>query len=359
MRRVFNSSQRCIQTGLHQRGTRYAVGIASVYGTYKFASSRIYTKRDCSTEAQVHQVHDYRSVLGKIDEEIGVDENSPFIEYIFTKPMWWDKTISGYNFAGNPYGHALIRYRLPNGEDKIMNICGKKGCSLVNFFDPSKYFFTSETTDGNEQGGIFNRSFITIRVDDVSDEDVYKLDEYYNKINTMNNNNEAEFGAALHYITNRFRPLFHKTLRGNCANWTSEGLVKAGLLEKQSYYPLVIWMKLFLNEMKRKDDKTRMNIIEYRSIKYEDEPKGSLIYPFYWLKHKYQDIWYLSGFANITIEPQVVTSDVNSVHGGVVTLKDHDQSDQFSHVEVDIIREDNIKETWNELRQKMTNVFGK
>ena len=70
--------------------------------------------------------------------------------------------------AANPYGHSAVRYRLPTGEDKVMNIVGLPGAEMVHFLKPDDYLFgiPEETKSmGSEQGGIYNRSFITLRVE--------------------------------------------------------------------------------------------------------------------------------------------------------------------------------------------------
>jgi hypothetical protein len=50
-----------------------------------------------------------------------------------------------------------VRYTLPNGEQKLMNIVGQPHKEMVNFLDPSEYLYGTCFDNGAEQGGVYNR----------------------------------------------------------------------------------------------------------------------------------------------------------------------------------------------------------
>jgi hypothetical protein len=255
------------------------------------ATSRFFS----TTPRVVNRTGTLRAVNEKLSKG-----NKAFVEYIFTMPSWNIK-FSKFHSAQNPYGHALVRYS-NNYQDTIMNISGAKGAQLVNFYDPAKYLFDSTEDSGNQQGSILKRSFISVRIDGLNQKVIDDLHEYYQRLRKDNMVGDAEFSMFLHVITNKLRPWFHRSLRGNCATWTGNGLVDIGLINKTSHWPLVLWFKLFLNGLQRGLD---VNVVSYKSVKFDSEPRGSLIYPFYWLRHSYERIWDISKFANVVVEPKV------------------------------------------------------
>lgn len=106
----------------------------------------------------------------------GVDK-PPAVEYIFVEPYAdFGLPFSSYGFSRNPYGQyahqqskthrapancnrfsAAVRYTLPNGEQKLMNIVGQPHKEMVNFLSPIDYLYSTCFDNGNEQGGVYNR----------------------------------------------------------------------------------------------------------------------------------------------------------------------------------------------------------
>lgn len=251
------------------------------------------------------------TILKQIDVHLPESKHKGTIEYIFTKPAWsaWFKRVANScsmssQSAQNPYGHSLIRFKTPH-YDIIMNISGK-GDKLVNFFVSDDYLF-GEKSVGNPQGGISQRSFVSVRCDNIDTKTVDKLHDYYKDLDRRSNltdSNKAEFTLATHMLTNSLRPLFHASERGNCAYWTGNGLVNINLIGTTSNWPLVLWFKLLLNQLNTTDAHKFTSVVAYKSINFREEPKGALLYPFYWLKHSYKSIWNLDKFADVVVEAQ-------------------------------------------------------
>jgi hypothetical protein len=252
------------------------------------------------------KIRNHNIFYSKFDSHLKVPApGKQSVEYIFTKPAW---TINLYKFpirstsAMNPYGHSVIRYSTENNNrgNIIMNICGLKNCSLVNFFDPAEYLFTSKMEEGNEQGGVFRRSFLGVRIDNIDPKMTQKLDEFYKELSQKHTQGEIEFTMISHIFTNPLRNIFNLPERGNCAYFTGLGLKHIGLIKETSSWPLLLWFKLFVTQLK--NNSQNINIISYRSINYKNEPKRSLMYPFYWIRNSYQHIWHLDKFANYKIK---------------------------------------------------------
>ena len=105
------------------------------------------------------------TIFTEIDEALGQTQHPDF-EYILV------------NACVNPddlltkivrFGHSVVRYKLPDGSMKIMNICNTAvtGQKMVNFCDPEEYMFGTGHFDyedaliNNEQGGILLQACCT------------------------------------------------------------------------------------------------------------------------------------------------------------------------------------------------------
>jgi len=200
-----------------------------------------------------------------------------------------------------------------------MNVTSRPN-ALVTFSKPTEYLF-SGFSDQNPQGGIINRSFVSIRIDGIDDEKIEKLDKFYHTLAEQNQKGECQFSMLTHVVTNQYRPFFHTSFNGNSAYWTSKGLAEIGLLDKESNWPLWIFFKM-LYQWHGRD----INVISYRSVQHDIEPSGALVYPFYWLKKSYNDIWNLENFSNIVLNPvikgdQVEIEIINNKNNRIPTDK--------------------------------------
>lgn len=250
------------------------------------------------------------NIFKNIDSKLAYEDGMRgTIEYIFTKPNWITRGFIFKNVnwqsANNPYGHGLVRYKYFDENefpDKIMNVCGQKNTKLINFFNSHDYLFKNEQLVGNEQGGVFKRSFISVRIDYLENELVATLDSFYQELAEKHIKGQIKFTMISHLITNPLKKFFNLNipLSGNCAYFTGLGLKQIGLVKETSSFPLFLWFKL-LYQIK-KNNNNYLSVISYRSIGFLNEPKGALLHPFYWLRNSYKPIWNLDKFANIIVQ---------------------------------------------------------
>ena len=247
-----------------------------------------------------HQILPQVSALTKAGDQ----PTKHSVEYIFTKPSWRVVKVKFLNLdvpiSLNPYGHSVIRYTIDNN-DVVMNICGLKEQKLVNLFDPTDYLFTDKIEGGNEQGGVFNRSFLGVRIDNLDIETSHKLHYYYFDLSLRHARGEVKFTLFSHLFLNPFRKWFGLIERGNCAYFTGKGLERAGIIKKTSSWPLFLWFKVLISQLAYNNHKN-VNVISYRSVNYKSEPKGAFLRPFYGLLNGYHGLWHLDKLANITVK---------------------------------------------------------
>jgi hypothetical protein len=206
--------------------------------------------------------------------------------------------------------------------------------SLINFFKPSDYLFTNEVVKGNEQRGIFRRSFIGIRIEGITDDNIKKLDQYYTKLKQLDNEGKIEYGLILYPLTNWYKKLKGLPIKGNCSYFTGLGLKEIGIINSTSSYPLFLWFKVLYSQ--KDNNFNNVNIIGYQGINYDKEPKGALIYPFYWLSNGYNVFWNLDyNFANLIIKPIKINNEWYASY----------------------IRRPHIKNQWNKIKDKMNHLF--
>lgn len=244
--------------------------------------------------------------------------------------------------ANNPYGHTLIDFFKVSRsgtitEDNVYNVgtTGPYGINRINFmhkFKSHEYFFNNNDENanvtGNQQGGILERSFISIVIP-VSDDEYSKMSNFYDNIISTNDNittkhAKREFRLFSHLFTNPVRnyvPGLNE--RGNCCYWTSKGLVEGKMLDSHSSFPMVCFYKLLLNIKLRgtdrfKEDNTH-TVVFYKGLKHDNYPKGSFLYPFYWFANSYNNIWAVERFADFVVEPikLVKTSDDSNIDSNI------------------------------------------
>lgn len=246
------------------------------------------------------------SVLGDVDAALG-RKGPPALEYIFVKPLATLKLNKGSGTGTNPYGHAVVRYTLPDGTRKAMNIVGKKGRQMVNFLSPEDYFYgTGVFETGSEQGGVYNRSMVSVRVERLPAEQLLALDRYYTELAGRAKSGRAAFkllvGRVLNLVTRALRLSWPEF--GNCALWTSKGLAAAGILEKPTPWPKHILVDLL--EKYRALDPDNAHVVSYHRVAHAVQTYGKLaethglVAPIHILRNiKY---WDLERFADAVVE---------------------------------------------------------
>jgi len=211
------------------------------------------------------------SVLADIDRVIGVNK-PPDIEYLFVLPyvrwrLYWLK----WGFAGNYYGHAAVKYIDPEtGEQVVMNISGStESPDMVNFLKAEDYLFGTHCFEkGGTQGGVYNRNIISVRIENVPRQQIKDMDYFYKKLQRNQLQSVAKFSLLFGALWNWLAEYLPVDVaeRGNCAYWTSKGLVEAQLLRFPSLIPKRVLVNLF--ERCGQKDKDNVHVISYKRIKH-------------------------------------------------------------------------------------------
>lgn len=295
---------------------------------------------------------------GKTNESY---ENEFYIGLIHTYPAWsgrfhefvrsgqWRKIFGNSGFAENPYGHTLCEFfRYDKGkltQDIVMNVGTRTTINTINkkdfihFIPSSLYHFNTEQENtyiaGNQQNGMPNRTFITINIR-VNEETYVMLLNYYENIKKTNMCNERnkKFTLATYILANKLRkynPFVNMDERGNCCYWTSKGFVANDLLVTNSDFPLVCFYKFLINIIHGKtnyfkNNDTSYHITLYKALNYDKYPKGSLLYPLFWLKHGYSVLWTTEQFAETIVELEP-TYEGSSVYTTKITDNTEDTSE--------------------------------
>jgi len=212
-------------------------------------------------------IENWKEILTELDERIGTNK-PPSLEYLFCMhAMNPDKTSSRWG----RFGHAAIRYTLPDGTQRVMNVVGLATQDMINFLTPSQYLFgTQGWGEASEQGGIYNRSFCSVRLESLSDAQVLALDAYFNLVHCSFKAGAAGFNLTSGRLQTFLRKYWPVSIwrpalaSGNCAYWTSGGLVAAGLLHRQRTFPKSVWADLLEAELIRCP--RNVHVVMYREV---------------------------------------------------------------------------------------------
>ena len=82
------------------------------------------------------------------------------------------------------FGHIAIRYTTSDGKQHVMNIMGNftdPDSTLINFFEPSDYFFGTDPKIA-QQGGVYSRPFVGVRIENVAPGATDALHAYYQAV---------------------------------------------------------------------------------------------------------------------------------------------------------------------------------
>ena len=106
---------------------------------------------------------------------------------------------------------------------------------MVNFMTLEDYLFGVDNFEtGNEQGGIYNRTFRLMCVWDWPGKQVEALHKYYTHLDGRARTKRARFSQIFPRLFNMWPG---KTRWGNCSMWTAQGLVEAGMLRRATMWP--------------------------------------------------------------------------------------------------------------------------
>jgi hypothetical protein len=229
------------------------------------------------------------TILNEIDTSI--NRKPPSIEYIVCLPFAYYKLpLLGIGTNFNMYGHSALRYRLMNDDgtydDIVMNIEGKRESNLnkmVHFYRSQDYLFSAES----EQGGIYNRSMLSVAYHDVPNEKIKEMHKYFQELDKKSLTGHKKFDIIFGPIWNLLGALFPIMIeKGNCAKWTSEGLKRAGVINRIHIWPKNLWITLF----EECDEEKNPSVIFYERVhkiqrKYgNDIEVGSYTAPLDWVR---------------------------------------------------------------------------
>ena len=174
------------------------------------------------------------TILDDIDRALGV-QKPPDIEVLLTDHICnvANKSSTFVHLHLIRFGHVGIRYRTSDGMDRVMNINGdfqprqqqrhrrdnddpRQLPTMVNFVPPQEFIFG---TDGElaQQGGVYNRPFVSVRVENVSPGATDALHAYYEALDKASRiqsqptpphgkgngeTNEANFQHSNHVVNN-------------------------------------------------------------------------------------------------------------------------------------------------------------
>lgn len=133
-------------------------------------------------------------VFDEIDRALGV-KKPPDIEVILTDHLAnLNNTVSKFlHLNVMRFGHIAIRYRTSDGKQRVMNIMGNftdPDSTLINFFEPSDYFYGTDPKIA-QQGGVYSRPFVGVRIENVAPGATDALHAYYQAVSKA-----SEIGSA-------------------------------------------------------------------------------------------------------------------------------------------------------------------
>ena len=211
------------------------------------------------------------------------------------------------------YGHVSVRYTTSDGRQRVMNILGGvEGADMVNMVEPSDYLYGTHGWETYaQQGGVYNRDFVGVRVERCAPGAIDALHAYYEALNKRSHiedggatfqlvdarlstlaaqlppplgrlvagaagqiKNATEFlvrgkrsapGAKAHQVVvDEFRHA--RRTAGNCAQWTSSGIVFAGLIPRTRLFPKSILIDLLESETRNGREKN-VHVVLYEHVK--------------------------------------------------------------------------------------------
>jgi len=262
------------------------------------------------------------TILSEVDRALfPMDPRPPDVEVLLTNHL---------AYVGNPFsrqlhrrlialGHVLVRYTTSDGRQWVMNILGGKeldrpGNKMINFARPEEYLYGTAGFGGwSQQGGVYNRDIVGVRIERAPDGVVDALHAYYKALDMRSAIREEPAslasqalirfslvgGRLTNFIAGHLPPylasfVFAETrlyvAAGNCAQWTTSGLQWVGLVRRPRLVPKAILVELF--EREHRLDPANVNLVVYKEVKhaakfyhdYEPAP-STFVHPLYLLRN--------------------------------------------------------------------------
>lgn len=183
--------------------------------------------------------------------------------------------------------------------------------TLVNFIDPTEYFFGIDYDKGNGavQGGIYNRSFVGLRIENCKPGTIESLHLYYKALEAKEKDLKT---VQFQLVGSRFTNFLRKVLPwndsihevGNCTHWGANGLVWCSILPRKHMFPKDLFISLF--EKYSIEQPHNIHVVYYKEVEHarkfypEWMSTKSLVAPFRFLRN-----WYyfdLIPFCDIIVE---------------------------------------------------------
>ena len=210
------------------------------------------------------------TILAELDAFHGHAGKPPAVEFVLVETVTPDVPLLppisklGWGGWGFSFGHAACRYTRPDGVQRLVNITKGTGAvgetDLVEFWEaPEDYLFGVRGEAG--KGGIFSRPIALIRIPVWDDDAVMAIDYWFKGVMSAyhhgrNSEDSGRRGGSSAVGFNLFAQVIdalailmpgRQHRRGNCANWTSQALFFAGLLERTHGFPKATFVDLFEN----------------------------------------------------------------------------------------------------------------
>ncbi|ETV95757.1 hypothetical protein, variant 2 [Aphanomyces invadans] len=262
--------QRWIQATQHIRakfpkpGNRWK-DLVTAFRTSQRSSCIMRPPANPDKELASFHLSDIDAFLGRI--------KPPSIEYIVVEVLVHKCPLHPSHLGR--WAHSAVRYTMPNGTQKLVNICRpEEGHQLIEFYDdPEDYLLGVQG-----KGGIFSRDICSIRIEDVHPDSMRALDHHFQAISHRfrADGTGCSFEITGGFWENVFREVFHLPSKpsGNCARWVSKGLVYANVLKRQSMFPKAIWVEMLENQSAA--NAANVNVVYYRRIKGKAKEKPHL-----------------------------------------------------------------------------------
>lgn len=237
------------------------------------------------------ELRNRKEILPRVDAALG-RAGPPAIEYILAAAVRGSDAVPlPKRFLGNPCGHAFVAYTLPSSPDCEgiehipLELRGKRICMnivnpghaqnpseihVVNFLELEDMLFGIGDTDGacgSEQGGVYNRGFTGLRIEEVADADILAMHHTFMSLAAQGNAGRLSFsitGGQMRGLAQHFLSIGNQVL-GNCSVYSSAGLVSAGLIRRPSVFPGRVWAMLHENALRRWGEEN-VNVVHYREV---------------------------------------------------------------------------------------------
>ena len=192
--------------------------------------------------------------MADIDSKVGTSQ-PPAVHMVYAEPV----ACVGGNFANSilnysyTFGHCSLGLTLPSGQQKHFNVYWGGGDAsvprrLIRVSHPRDYFFgTSSQAFDDGDCGLYNRSFKSVRIEEVAPEKVEAMAAYLTGV--MSRFDERGVIYSVSPVQTQVFDLINwcglsSVESGNCADFVSRALVIGGLLDQPGSLPKSVFVAL-------------------------------------------------------------------------------------------------------------------